>query len=190
MSDAILDTLETLRKSADGDSVKLGRILDDIKQRGYGPLIMLLSVFVILPTGMIPGVPAVVGFALLLIAGQMLVGRKQPWFPQKLQNFSLDTDKIRKSVDVARPWAKRLSKVLRPRLTALTEGTVAGQCVAACITLAAFLMIPLGFVPLLPLALGAACLLLGLGMATRDGVVILIGYVIFILGLTLIVGQV
>ena len=189
MSDAILETLETIRKDAEGDTVTFGKLLDDIQERGYGPLIMVLSAFVILPTGMIPGVPAFVGIALLLIAGQMFLGRAKPWFPQRLKNIDLDTDKIKTSVDKARPWAEKLGKLLSPRLTWATKGTLALQVAAGCIAMAAFMMVPLGFIPFLPMILGAACLLIGLGITSRDGAVALAGYAVFLIAFVVAAGQ-
>ncbi|MFN2306631.1 MAG: exopolysaccharide biosynthesis protein, partial [Paracoccaceae bacterium] len=71
----LLDTIECVSDDAVGDTVKLGTMLDDVAERGYGPLVMFLSAFVILPTGMIPGVPAIIGLALLYVACPMVLGR-------------------------------------------------------------------------------------------------------------------
>lgn len=150
---------------------------------------MVLSAFVILPTGMIPGVPAIVGIALLILAGKMLLGREKPWFPRRLKDVDLDTSKIRSSVDTARPWAEKLGSLMSPRLPWATTGIFAMQCAAACIALAAFMMVPLGIIPFLPMALGAACLLIGLGITSRDGVVPLAGYGVFLWAFFLAIGQ-
>lgn len=180
--DLLLDTLDTVAARTDGETTRLGTIFDALEERGYGPLIMILSVLVVMPTGMIPGVPAIVGLCLVLIGLQMALGRARPWFPARLEGFELDDAKLSETVEKARPWAKRLSVVLRPRLGALTGGAVSNRLIAAALCAAGVVMVPLGFVPGLPLALGLATLLLGLGMTVRDGLVIFVGYGVFVLG--------
>ena len=179
--DTLLDTIDTVRKSTEGDSTSFGDIVESLENRGYGPLVMALSAFVILPTGIIPGVPAVVGLALVLVAAQMIAGRSHPWMPGWMRNFDLPDDKLRDAADRARPWAERLSTLLDRRFEAL----VAPRIAAACLILAGLIMVPLGFVPLLPLALGCAALLLGLALTVKDGAVAALGYLVFAVGLWL-----
>ena len=175
----ILDTLDDVRNQAGGDTTQFGELVDAVEERGYGPLIMVLSAFVMLPTGAIPGVPAVIGLALLLIAAQLLWGRDAPWLPERLRKFDMDNDKLKQAVETARPWAKRVSSVVRPRLSVLTNGPLANRAISLCVVLASLAMIPLGFIPFVPMALGLALFLLGLGMTARDGAVIGMGYAVF-----------
>lgn len=175
----ILDVLEDLRKQTDTDQTCFGDIVDGVEERGYGPLIMVLSAFVILPTGAIPGVPAVIGLALLLIAAQLLWGRDVPWLPDRLRRFEIDNDTLKTAVDKARPWAERLSKIVRRRLTFLCNGPVANRAISLCVVLASVAMIPLGFIPFMPMVLGVSLFILGIGMTARDGAAIAIGYAIF-----------
>lgn len=79
-----------------------------------------------------------------------------------------------KGIDKAKPWAKRLSRIVHARLTFLTETPfvqlVALICIALCITI-----YPLGFIPFAVAAPGAGLLFFGIGLTARDGVVILLG---------------
>ena len=183
-SEPLLDTVEDVEHEAEeeGEDLTFGDLLDRIEERGYGPLIMFLSAFVILPTGMIPGVPAVIGIALLLIGGQMLIGRDHPWFPKFIKNFNVDGDKLDRALDKAKPWAEKLSFLLKERFCALATGTVANRAAALVVVLSALIMIPLGFIPGLPLVFGVNLLLLGLGITGRDGLVTLAGYIAFAIG--------
>ncbi|MBS1304189.1 exopolysaccharide biosynthesis protein [Loktanella sp. SALINAS62] len=178
----LLDTLDAVRDEAHGSSVPLGQLLEHIQERGYGPLIAVLSAFVILPTGAIPGVPAVIGIVLVLLGGQMIMGWRRPWFPDWIENFDIDCDKLQTSVTKARPWAERLDFFVGPRMAGLATGTAALKGAALCIIFAGLLMIPLGFIPFLPASLGLSCLLLGVGITARDGLLIGAGYTIFLAG--------
>lgn len=178
----LLDALNSVSRKTDGDTSRLGDILDALEERGYGPLIMVLSTFVVLPTGMIPGVPAMVGLCLILLGVQVFLGKARPWFPARLEAFELSDDRLARTVELARPWAKRLSALLTQRLGPLTGGPVSNRLIALCICLAGGVMVPLGFVPGLPLGLGLATLLLGLGVTVRDGLVVALGYGVFAIG--------
>ncbi|MCB5198135.1 exopolysaccharide biosynthesis protein [Loktanella sp. TSTF-M6] len=172
----LLDTLDAVREQTGGNSIALGHVLDRVQERGYGPLIALVSAFCILPTGAIPGVPAVVGIILVLQGVQMLAGKDRPWFPDMIERFQLDCATLKKSVDKARPWAERLEGIIGPRLDPLTNGPIATRAIALCIILSGCLMVPLGFIPFVPALLGLATLLLGVGVTARDGVLVGLGY--------------
>ena len=177
------DTLDAMAKDAKGDTTSLGTILDDLERRGFGPFIAMLSAFVILPTGAIPGVPALIGLALILFAGQILFGRKKPWFPQRLRDIEISSEKIDSAVEKARPWAQKVSRMLRARLEWLATGPVATTLIAAATCVTAALLIPLGFIPLLPFVFGMNLLFFGLGLMARDGLVVGFGYLTFAAGL-------
>ncbi|WP_339927585.1 exopolysaccharide biosynthesis protein, partial [uncultured Cobetia sp.] len=48
--------LEELDREIEGD-ISLGDILEHFNSRGFGPLLVLPALLVLLPTGAIPGVP-------------------------------------------------------------------------------------------------------------------------------------
>ena len=162
MSDnALLDTVEDVEHEAEeaGDTLTFGDVLDRVEERGYGPLIAILSAFVILPTGAIPGVPAVIGLCLLLIGGQMLAGKDHPWFPGFIRNFHIDGDKLDTAIDKGKPWARKLSALLSERLCVLANGPVSTRVAAIVAVLSSLIMIPLGFIPGLPMVFGGTLLL-------------------------------
>ena len=70
------------RLSDDGgeQGLTLHEIRDRMDERAYGLLILLLSIPCLVPG--LYGVPQVVGLIVILLAGQMLVGREEPWLPR------------------------------------------------------------------------------------------------------------
>ena len=192
MSDEpLLDTVEDVEDEAEkaGDRLTFGDILDRVEERGYGPLITILSAFVILPTGMIPGVPALVGTCLLLIGAQMLASKDHPWFPRFIRNMRIDGEKLDRALEAGKPWAGRLSALLRQRLCGLVNGPVSTRVAALVVVMSALVMIPFGFIPGLPLVFGGTLVLLGIGITARDGLVLLVAYAIFGTGLWLALTQ-
>jgi len=174
--DALTATLERIAATAAGPDLSLGRILDALEERGYGPILLALSAFLILPTGMIPGLPQIVGAAEILVGAQLVVGRPRPWFPARLRSTRISAGLLQRSVARARPWARRLNRLLSARLAAVCVHPLALRLIGVGVIFAGLLLIPFGLVPLLPFAIGLTTLLLGLGLTARDGVVTLIGF--------------
>ena len=69
----------TLDANADG-VVVLGEVLDKAGDRGYGFLLILLAIPAFIPI-LPPGTSGVLGALMSIVALQMLVGLRQPWFP-------------------------------------------------------------------------------------------------------------
>lgn len=159
------------------DPLTLGDMAAAMGARGFGPLFALLAALVALPTGAIPGVPAIVGAALILLAGQLMLGWRTPWLPRKLRNRRIDREKMRAALEKARPMALRLGRIVRARLEFLASGPLGPRVAAAAVMGAGAVMIPLGFIPFLPLLVGLPVLAIGLGLMARDGLVVALGYV-------------
>lgn len=172
-------TLESVAGDATAEHTTLGQVFDDLERRGFGPFIAVFSVFVLTPIGIIPGVPALVGIAIILFAGQIIVGRRKPWFPARLRRVRLDSGKLRKGVEVAKPWARRLSKILHPRLAFLASGPIATAAISLVSIATAFFLILIGFIPGLPVVFGVTILCFGLGLTARDGLAVALGYLVF-----------
>src|SRR5690606_23665188 len=100
-----------------------------------------------LPTGAIPGVPSLCGLCVALISIQMVWGKKYPWIPHKLAHIKVSQEKIKQVVPKTIPWAEKVDRVLKRRMTGLTQ-TTAQRLTAVITTLFGLSMIPLELVPL------------------------------------------
>ena len=159
----------------------LGELAGRLEDRGFGPILMMLGALVALPTGAIPGMPALVGLVLVLFSVQILIGRRVPWMPRRLAEVSVSRRLLESSLARARPAAKRLGRIARPRLIFLATNKLAQRAIALAVLATALIMIPIGFIPFLPLALGVNVVFFGIGMTTHDGRAILLGYAAFAL---------
>ncbi len=186
---ALFETLETVVEAANDHEVTLGALNEAMHERGFGPILMLLSALVMLPTGIIPGIPALVGLVILAFAAQLLVGFDRPWIPRRLQAMSISGAKMRASIRSARPYVMKLSRVVRPRLSWLASGPIALRVMSLALASASVVMIVIGFIPFLPFMLGLVTLSFGIALTVRDGVFALVGYGAFAPALWLIIRQ-
>ena len=185
----LFETLEAAVEAANDHEVTLGALNQAMHERGFGPILMLLSAIVMLPTGIIPGVPALVGLVILAFAAQLLVGFDQPWIPNRLRRMSIDGARLRASIHKARPYVEKLSRVVRPRLSFLASGPIALRVMSLALACASAVMIVIGFIPFLPFVLGLVTLCFGIALTVRDGIFALVGYGTFAPALWLILRQ-
>ena len=170
--------LEELDREIVGD-ISLGSILEHFNSRGFGPLVVLPALLVLLPTGAIPGVPTTCALFIVLIAGQLLLGRRTPWLPKRLADFSFDHTRLTHGVQRVRPWTLRIDRLLKPRLRFMTQG-FAYRAIAILAIALALTMVPLELVPFAAALPAVTLLLLGLGLIGEDGLVILLALLVML----------
>jgi len=155
-------------------SETVGSLLGRLGSRSFGPVLALCALFAILPTGAIPGISAVPGLVALLAAGQLALGRPCLALPRRLSAINVAPETVAGLVRRVRPTARFLDPVLKPRLLILTERPWS-RLVAGVAAMTAVSMTALALVPFAALPPGAVLLLIGLGLTTRDGVVVAAG---------------
>jgi len=165
--------LTSMCENTTGDTVSVGDLLNAVGRRSYGPVLMLLGFIAISPLTIIPGANWLIALVTLIFAVQLLIGKNFPWVPRKAIEFSFPRSALVKGVEIGSPWAGRIDKFLKPRLTFLTDPPFAQLVALVCIA-AALITFPLGFVPFGPLLPGLTILLFGLGLTSRDGFVLIL----------------
>ena len=170
------DTLDdALDVTEGGDEVSVGELAYAYGTRSFGPVLVLFGLLALFPpVGAVPGIPIVLGAALLLFAVQFAAGRDHVWLPGFVRNRSFDRERLEKAEDKTREWLRKLDKLFTKRLTFAT-GPKAEKAAAIASVLHALLMIPLEFVSLVAVP-GAALTAFGVGLMARDGVFMLIGF--------------
>lgn len=170
----LLDRLCELFGDGDGPdrSVSVRDVLEAVGSRAYGPLILVVGLFAVSPLSYIPGATWASSAVAALIAGQLTIGWKTPWLPKRALSATFSTQGLVKSVRLIRPWAVRIDRVVKPRLAFLAAPPFANVFAGLCV-LAALTCFPLGFIPFAPTAPTYGIALIGLGLTTKDGFVLL-----------------
>jgi hypothetical protein len=167
--------------NAKGQTVSFGDAVATFREQAYGPLLLVPSVIALAPIiGAIPGISVLTATLIILIAGQMLVGRRSPWLPERLRKFSLSREQLEQAVTTMRPWLEALDRWSRPRLLFLSEPPFYLLIPIVCVLLA-LLMFPLALVPWGVTLPALALTILSLGLTMRDGYVLGAGYAVTVL---------
>lgn len=187
MNDSVklMDALKSVEASTDGADISVEDMVTTLNHRGFGTMLLIPSAITILPTGMIPGVPAACAVLTAILAAQMLAGRESPWLPAMLKKFSIRRSKYKSAVKQAKPYIKTIDSLSHPRLEFLSskgmQATVAILCIGLSLMIAGF-----GFIPFVPAILSLPIFFFALGLSARDGLFTLAGLVMTLATLTLI----
>lgn len=166
------------------DTFEFAEFWDVMEKRGFGPMLALPSFIACTPIGAIPGIPSLAGGTILLIALQILLGRRHPWLPQKVMQLNCDADQLRYIVEKVKPYAVRVDRFLVPRCFFMRQ-PVFRSLIALCCAGCGLVMIPLELIPFMGLIPAFAVFIMAIGMATDDGAVALVGVSLSLFGFIL-----
>jgi len=170
-------------------AITLRALLSMLGEQGLLVFCGVLAAPFLLPLT-VPGMSTVLGLPMLLIGFAVMLSRV-PWLPERLLNRSLPAPTVRSVLGRVRGWAERFEHLVRPRLLGLTGGRVVNFINGALVIVAVLLlMAPIPLVPFVNSLPAFAIILLCFGMAERDGVVILLGYLMTVLSAVYIGGLV
>lgn len=168
LSSLLLDTAAQFQT----ERIKVRDITETLGHRSFGFILLMFAIPNSLPIVGIPGVSAVTGLPMLLVAVQMMLNHKRVYLPRWIADSSVATSDFRRIIEKVAPWLKRFEKLLRPRIDILTRGNADRWLGAVCALLAFFLILPIPFGNLIP---GVGILFIALGLIERDGICVLIG---------------
>ena len=184
---SILTALDRLSESAPEEGLTLREIFDELDDRAFGAILFALALPCCIP--FLYGVPQVVALPMAAIAVQMVMGRNEPWLPEKFAARRIDKVGLERISRSGRKFFGWAEKIARPRLTFLVHS-------AAERFIGVFLCLFCGSI-LLPLPLtntqpGFAVALVSFGLMARDGAMMIAGLVLGVswIGMLLILGPV
>jgi hypothetical protein len=159
--------------SSNGAKVSVGEIVETIGKRSFGPLLLICGLLGMTPLAGIPTMPSLIALITVLIAGQLAAGRETIWIPKLIAKLSVKAPKVRKAADAARKPARIADRIARPRLPWLTT-PAADRLVALACVLVALAVPPLELLPFVAFFPSLAIFAFGVGLVTRDGLIVLI----------------
>ena len=172
LSAALFDTIDSIQ----GSTITLRQLFALIGEQGLLFLCALLTIPFLIPVS-IPGVSTVFGVAIILIAIGITLNRI-PWLPRQLMDRPLQTEKLVPTLAKGATMVARIDRVIRPRLLNLTHGAVMNRLNGLALVFGGVLLIfPLGLIPFSNTLPAFAILFLAVGILQRDGLFVLLGYV-------------
>lgn len=145
----------------------LGDFLRAVEGRGFGLLLMLLALPSALPVPA-PGYSVPFGLLIAILAAQMLAGRKMPWLPTRVHQWTLRRRLAESMTNAAEKLFGRVEFLVKPRLAYFAMGHAARVLQGGLVLCMALLMcLP---IPLTNTAPAMVIFLIGIGISENDGV--------------------
>lgn len=158
------------------DSITFADLNRSLHERGFGIVMLLFSLpLVFVP----PGMTTIACIPVALFSLQMLLGFDTPWMPKWLGKKSIKRTTLAFVVTKATPILLKAERVLKNRLNFIASKK--GERIFGMFALIFSLSIgiPLPLTNLIP-AIGIA--IMALGLLSRDGLVIIVGKIVGIIG--------
>jgi hypothetical protein len=168
----------TLENKATKSRVSFGDILKNLKNRGFGPLLVIPAMLVIMPTGAIPGMPIICGLFMIAISAQMAFGMPL-LLPKRMLKFSMDKKKFVSALEKIEPVTRVVDKVTHPRLKFLTTPIIE-RVIAFIIILLSMMIMAVGVIPFAVVPPAFAILLFAVALMSKDGLLMGAGLCVFI----------
>jgi hypothetical protein len=147
------------------ERISFGALVDATQGRGFGALVVLVSLPCLIPLPVGFSGP-LFGGMLCLMAAQMIVGFEHPWLPAWVRRISMTRESVERFVHRLDPWLHRLERLCHPTwpwaLTKNGQRVVGGFLILTGIALS--LPVPLTNIPIALVMIGY-----GVGLMERDG---------------------
>ncbi|PSJ22350.1 exopolysaccharide biosynthesis protein [Halomonas sp. ND22Bw] len=160
------------------DDVSLEAILDTAGRRSFAPLLLIAGLITLAPLiGDIPGVPTLMASLVVLVAAQLLMGRKHFWLPRFLLERRVSRARFVRVTDGLLRPARWVDRILQARLVWLTRAPAHLPVALTCL-LIGLAMPPMELVPFSANGGGLALTLFGLALLAEDGLMVLAAYLL------------
>jgi hypothetical protein len=165
------------------ERVSVRDLLENAGERAFGALMFVFALPNVVPTP--PGTSTLLGLPLILLAAQLVWGRRTPWLPRVIGARAIDRTDFARLVARANPALRRCERVLRPRLSLLLSPIAERLLGFALLVLAIVLFLPIPLGNMLP---AAAICLIALALIEHDGLAALVGALVGMLAILLVWG--
>ena len=174
------ESLQKIGHKKAAGKTKISEIMEDFHENGLLLAMIFFALPVAVPLPYPPGFTTIMGIPLMILSFQMLIGSKQVKLPKKINDYKIKNTTLKKISDKIVPIIKTIEKYVKPRLS-FAQSVYCEQFIGfVCLIASATVALPIPLTNAIP-ALGITVMTLGL--LNRDGIVILVGFVIVILGL-------
>ena len=169
----LIETLEALSQSAPEEGLSLGALRDGLNQSAFGAMLIVLALPVSIP--FLYGIPQIVSVPMMALAGQMVLGHKEPWLPQKMAGRQMSKSALQQISGAARKWFGWVERLARPRLKFLASKPAERLIGLLLMIFCASIMVPLPLTNTVP---GIAVAIVGFGLLAKDGLLIIPGLIL------------
>ncbi|HEY4093070.1 MAG TPA: exopolysaccharide biosynthesis protein [Luteibacter sp.] len=151
-----------------GERITVEQLLEPLKRRAFGFLLLLLAIPNFIPVPL--GIGGVMGVLVVALGLEVLLGLEHPWIPGFLKRRTMSREGLLRFLDRISPIIRRLEKVCKPRIQALTRRPFTFVSGAIMVLIGILLALPIPFTNYL---FGGMLIAFAFALVERDGVLLL-----------------
>jgi hypothetical protein len=160
--------------AVDDPVLPMTELVGTFGERGFGALLLTLGLLSAV-IGVIPGMTTVLGVPIMIIGAQLLFRQDELWLPGWIMKRDIPRPAFAEAAGKVKGRLQMVERFSRPRLAFMSTDLSEALIGLMCMIWAAVLMLPLIGFNLFPSLIVAA---FGFGLMQKDGVMMLIGWVI------------
>lgn len=181
----LAETLTDFAAKPKNGITKIHEMLSEFQENGLLLIMIFFSLPIAIPLPYPPGFTTFMGLPLMALSLQMLFGYRQVRLPKIINNYEVKNSLLIMLSNKVLPLLIKAEQYIKPRFSFATS-TYCEQFIGFVSLIASFAVaIPIPFTNAIP-ALGI--FLMTLGLLNRDGLVIMIGFIITIIGMVIAIG--
>ena len=163
------ELLEDLIETFPGETVSVGELIDRLDSRAHGMLLLVLALPMCVPN--VPGISTIFGVLMLAPALQMVFGSRRLMVPQRVREWRVSGEALRRTFRLAIPPLKRVEYLIKPRWSRLTRFPATILVGLQTLVMAFVLILPIPFANWPP---GMTVAMTSLALLQRDGLLMLL----------------
>lgn len=171
---------ELVEKNKSKETISLKEINECLNGCGFSILMILFAFPMAIPLPYPPGFTTILGMPLLLFSIQMLMGMSRPWLPDWIAKRTMKISHLEFAVLKTEKYFMYLESKLKRRLSYFSSSTGEKIIGAIAFLCSISIILPIMFGNAVP---SAGICIMALGLLGRDGLIIIIGMIVGIVGL-------
>lgn len=175
-----IEALKEVLRSHKNEAITFGDIMSHLKEEGLIFLIAIVSFPTAIPVPTPPGFTTLFGIPLCILTIQMIYKLDAPWLPNWLANKRVKVSTFRGFIEKAEPLFDKMSGFLKPRHRRLTTKSVERLVGVLAFICSVSIALPILFGNAVP---SAGILIMSVGLLYNDGLVVLIGMIVSVIGI-------
>lgn len=173
------ETLRKIGRKRAGGKTKISEIIEDFHENGILLAMVFFALPVAVPLPYPPGFTTIMGAPLVALSFQMIIGSKKVSLPERVKNYEIKNSLLKTISSKIVPIVEKVEQYVKPRF-GFAKSVYCEQFVGVVSMIAALAVtIPLPMTNAIP---AAGITIMALGLLNRDGLVILGGFVVAVLG--------
>ncbi len=171
--------IEDVVNKSDSDRILVSDLVEAMETIGFGFVMMIFSLCAIFPLP--PPAPSIMSLPLVIFSAQLMLGYQAPKLPKVFSKRSVKRSTVAMLVQRSSPYLRKVERILRPRLSFITSNTSERIIGFFSLVFSLFILLPMPLSNFIP---GLGVLVISLGLLGKDGLFVILGMIIGLIGAT------